>query len=296
MRLSNREIALPKNICRCFIGKTDEFYSKKAHIRLPCRRLIATLRQHVIIVLTNRHKKPPPQSTVLTDTTLALSTSKRTVGMEIDKNGIEIKTIKTFVDLKDKRVLEIGCGNGRISWSLAPEAKTYVAIDPDGDCIREASARIEAAVCKIGNGEQLEFEDGCFDVVLFTLSLHHQDGRRALNEAHRVLCTGGQLIILEPCFDSELEQYFNLFNDETEILHKTHRIIERSPFQLQSHETYYTLWGFTDVNELYSYPFGGTDTTLDDRMKEEMNALLGSKIDDCPILIHDKTHLFSLKK
>ena len=35
--------------------------------------------------------------------------------------------------------------------------------------------------------------DAVFDLVLFTLSYHHQDRRKALEEAHRVLREGGRV-------------------------------------------------------------------------------------------------------
>ena len=48
-----------------------------------------------------------------------------------DSDRNEIKYLNKFVDLKDKRVLEIGCGEGRLTWQYARNARSVVAVDLD---------------------------------------------------------------------------------------------------------------------------------------------------------------------
>jgi len=45
--------------------------------------------------------------------------------------GMEMRLIQRFVELKGRRVLELGCGDGRLTRQLAPLASTVVAIEPD---------------------------------------------------------------------------------------------------------------------------------------------------------------------
>jgi len=47
-----------------------------------------------------------------------------------DPEGISARAIQDFVDLKDKRILEIGCGKGRLTFPLAEVASHITAIDP----------------------------------------------------------------------------------------------------------------------------------------------------------------------
>jgi len=49
----------------------------------------------------------------------------------MQSDDIELKKIDTFVNLKNKRVLEIGCGNGRLSSFLVQKAGNLTAIDID---------------------------------------------------------------------------------------------------------------------------------------------------------------------
>lgn len=45
--------------------------------------------------------------------------------------GMEIRVIQRWVELKGRRILELGCGDGRLTRELAPLASTVVAIEPD---------------------------------------------------------------------------------------------------------------------------------------------------------------------
>jgi len=53
----------------------------------------------------------------------------------------DVRQINRLVDVKNKSVLEIGCGTGRITFPLAKKAREIVAIDIDEIAISEASRR-----------------------------------------------------------------------------------------------------------------------------------------------------------
>ena len=113
-----------------------------------------------------------------------------------------------------KVVLEIGCGDGKRSREVAGSSKSWIGIDPDPVGIREASQYDLPENTKFlqGNAEALGWPDFTFDVVMFTLSLHHIDldiMPAAIDEAVRVLRPGGVVIFLEPLpvgtfFDAEM--------------------------------------------------------------------------------------------
>jgi ubiquinone/menaquinone biosynthesis C-methylase UbiE len=218
--------------------------------------------------------------------------------MEYDKAQVEIEMIHRFVELTDRKILEIGCGDGHVSKLLAPKAREYVAIDPDERRIRKALSTATDVDFRIGSGETLEFEDASFQVVLFTLSLHHQDSRLALKEAHRVLTEKGQLVILEPATDGELQQFFNLFDDETDKLINTLKVMEASDFEIKHRETFHILITFDDQEELCSYEFDRNEIHPDDRYRilEILEQLQGPVSDIHPIHLRDKIHIFSLQK
>jgi ubiquinone/menaquinone biosynthesis C-methylase UbiE len=48
----------------------------------------------------------------------------------IDPEGEETRALDALVDLTDASVLEIGAGDGRLTWRLADRAKSVIALDP----------------------------------------------------------------------------------------------------------------------------------------------------------------------
>ena len=216
--------------------------------------------------------------------------------MQRDKEELEKKKLETYTDLQDHDILEIGCGNGRITKWLAPKAKQYKAIDPDKRSIDDARSSVDGVDFRIGSGERLEFENNSFDVVLFTLSLHHQDSFVALKEAHRVLRENGQLVVLEPAVDGELQQYFNIFHDEADAQQKVLENIEAGDFDLERQEVFYTHWYFDNKEDVYDYEFDEPGSILEPWAIEKMNTLLGEKANDQPIHLTDKLVILSLYK
>ncbi len=61
------------------------------------------------------------------------------MGVIIDPENIEVETIRAFAgDLHGKRVLEIGCGQGRLTPIFAETAVHTTAIDPSTEKIEYA--------------------------------------------------------------------------------------------------------------------------------------------------------------
>jgi ubiquinone/menaquinone biosynthesis C-methylase UbiE len=50
--------------------------------------------------------------------------------MQNDPQGLEIQTLCEFVNLDQMRVLEIGCGSGRLTWLYVPFAQSVTGGDP----------------------------------------------------------------------------------------------------------------------------------------------------------------------
>jgi ubiquinone/menaquinone biosynthesis C-methylase UbiE len=123
-----------------------------------------------------------------------------------DPEGIETKTVLKHLSFDGKDVLEIGCGDGRLTFKYAEMARRVVAIDPIEESIEKAKSyrpknlhqRLEFLV---GQGEKLTFPDQSFEIVFFSWSLCCTDipkMGKALDEASRVLRPGGTLINLQP--------------------------------------------------------------------------------------------------
>jgi 2-polyprenyl-3-methyl-5-hydroxy-6-metoxy-1,4-benzoquinol methylase len=57
-----------------------------------------------------------------------------------DPEGNETSTLHALVDFKNHHVLEVGCGDGRLTWRYAGDAASVTAIDPDGKAVEAARA------------------------------------------------------------------------------------------------------------------------------------------------------------
>ena len=102
-----------------------------------------------------------------------------------------------FDGLGDKRVLEIGVGNGSHAQLLATHAGDFTGIDLTDYGLRSTTERMKifgldrAKIIQM-NAEQLEFDDSSFDFVWSWGVIHHSaDPRSILKEVQRVLKPGG---------------------------------------------------------------------------------------------------------
>jgi SAM-dependent methyltransferase len=90
------------------------------------------------------------------------------------------------------RILEVGCGDGRLAWALDELGHQLVAIDP---------AAPDGAIFQTVSLE--EFADPArFDAVVASRSLHHVHNLAGgLSKLQRLLLPGGRLIVVEHAFD-----------------------------------------------------------------------------------------------
>ncbi len=103
------------------------------------------------------------------------------------------------ISLRDRRVLEIGCGRGTGTELLLDRygAHQVIAFDYDPAHVASARRRLQPAfggrvVLFVGDAEWLPFASDQFDVIIELAVLHHlSDWRRALGEIARVLEPGG---------------------------------------------------------------------------------------------------------
>ena len=92
-----------------------------------------------------------------------------------DPERTEVRHLREFVDFSGQRVLEVGCGDGRLTWRYAGHARSVAGIDLDRDALRVA--RIErpsdlehSASFSHADSTKLPFEGRSFDVAIFAWS------------------------------------------------------------------------------------------------------------------------------
>jgi len=96
-----------------------------------------------------------------------------TIQKDIERN--ETKYLHKFVDFAGKHILEIGCGEGRLTWQYAEATHSTVGIDLDADALRVASIDrpddLQNKVCfSRARSEQLPFSKETFDIAILAWS------------------------------------------------------------------------------------------------------------------------------
>jgi ubiquinone/menaquinone biosynthesis C-methylase UbiE len=94
-----------------------------------------------------------------------------------DPEGFERKTLHKLVDFTDKTVLEVGCGEGRLTWKYAASAKRVIGFDPDHDSLRvaRADAQDQSYGARVhfanANAGWIPFRKETLDIAILALSL-----------------------------------------------------------------------------------------------------------------------------
>ena len=99
-----------------------------------------------------------------------------TVSPTLDPEGAHLAALRRLADFRGARVLEMGCGEGRLTEGIAEDAASVLAFDPDAESVEQARKALPAELAdrvsfKVASAEQLEIEPGSFDLVVFSWSL-----------------------------------------------------------------------------------------------------------------------------
>ena len=129
------------------------------------------------------------------------------------------RIVEGYIELLSKycgakqRILDVGCGAGYVSLELARNGHEVVAIDISEENIQIARKTLEENPFIEGFGslnyEHLPFHmvEDTFDVVLFSVSLHHMpDVEGVVSRARELLRPGGYILCYEPCHERFREQ------------------------------------------------------------------------------------------
>lgn len=106
------------------------------------------------------------------------------------------------LEVKDKQILDLGCGQGLITYYVYKKGGDVIGIDIANVPVNKANRRFNKLnienKCFVGNAEKLEkIKDNYFDIVISLGVLHSTpDIRKAAKEIYRVLKPRGKIGIL----------------------------------------------------------------------------------------------------
>ena len=94
----------------------------------------------------------------------------------LDPEGAHLAALHRLGDFRGLRVLELGCGDGRLTVPIARDAAHVLAVDSDADAVERGRRTLPPALAdrvayRVASGQALEIESHSFDVTVFSWSL-----------------------------------------------------------------------------------------------------------------------------
>jgi ubiquinone/menaquinone biosynthesis C-methylase UbiE len=94
----------------------------------------------------------------------------------LDPEGAHLAALRRLGSFRDRQILELGCGDGRLTVPIAYEAAFVLAFDPDAEAVEQARRAIPAELAtrvayRVAGGQEIEVEPSSFDLAVFSWSL-----------------------------------------------------------------------------------------------------------------------------
>jgi 2-polyprenyl-3-methyl-5-hydroxy-6-metoxy-1,4-benzoquinol methylase len=94
----------------------------------------------------------------------------------VDPERKEVTALARIAPWRGRRVIELGCGDGRLTLRLAALGARVLAIDPDAECIRAARLSLPERFAdrvryRVGRAGRLSAPAESYDLAVFSWAL-----------------------------------------------------------------------------------------------------------------------------
>jgi ubiquinone/menaquinone biosynthesis C-methylase UbiE len=98
------------------------------------------------------------------------------VNRVLDPEGAHLAALRRLADFRGQAVLELGCGDGRLTLGIAADAASVLGFDPDAEAVAKARRSLPSELAdrvayEVASGKEIEIDPASFDLVVFSWSL-----------------------------------------------------------------------------------------------------------------------------
>jgi len=110
----------------------------------------------------------------------------------------DLKPLAKYTRDGDK-VLDLGCGNGRLYQLFANKSIHYVGLDISEELIKKAQEKFPGVEFAVGDMCELPFPDDSYNIIYCVAAFHHlanaEERLKSLSEMRRILKSGGKVVM-----------------------------------------------------------------------------------------------------
>lgn len=205
----------------------------------------------------------------------------------------EIYLIETL-NLNNKKILELGCGNATMTKKIASNGFGREIIACEVDEIqhkKNLELNIENIEFKLCGAQNIDIEDDSIDFIFMFKSFHHIPKElmsQALNEIKRVLKPNGMAYISEPLFQGKQNELIAVFHDEEQVridaFEAIKESVQKEQFKLfreiffQTEVIYESFEDFEKKQMNMTYNDHGMNEEIKQKVKERYESFGGGRL------------------
>ncbi|MGD1003171.1 MAG: class I SAM-dependent methyltransferase [Minisyncoccia bacterium] len=144
--------------------------------------------------------------------------------------------VLSSIDIKEKKLLDIGCGDGSDLVNFEKMGAVSFGIEPSEEFVKAAKEKSPQLNIIVGAGESLPFSDKEFDVVVSKYALQTSPNvQKILSEAARVLKSGGYFIFLSKHPVRQFLEKIETYKKPQDINYFNQKIIDSFIYEKKIH-------------------------------------------------------------